>query len=61
MKPDPQVALLDAMTAEQVLQLLGPSWERMSAAERSAYGRPSGLSVPRDARTTARRRWWEAA
>ena len=57
---DPQGPMLDAMTAEHVLEVLGPNWERMAAAERLAYGRPD-LPTPRDPRTTLRRRWWEAA
>ena len=59
MTDDPQVALLDAMTDEEVLDTLGPSWEKMSAAERHAYQFPR-CQVPRENRTS-RRRWWEAA
>jgi hypothetical protein len=35
---DPQGALIDALSADAVRDLLGPSWSAMSAAEREAYG-----------------------
>lgn len=59
MKADPQAGLLDTMSEDQTLEMLGPSWAEMSAAERRAYGYP-GRRVPAE-RRTARRRWWEAA
>jgi hypothetical protein len=60
---DPQGPMLDAMTADDVLEMLGPNWEKISVAERI---RPDTRSAraPRGApepRTPLRRRWWEAA
>jgi len=36
---DPQAALLDALSADAVLDLLGPRWAALSPAERWAYPR----------------------
>ena len=54
---DPQAALLDALSDAAVLDLLGPSWAKMSPTERRAYAYPGGR-MPDGAMP---RRWWEAA
>ena len=58
---DPQASIvasiIDALSDDQVLALLGPSWWRMTPAERRAYGY-SGRRMPDRALP---RRWWEAA
>lgn len=36
-RPDPQQALLDALTPEEVLDIVGPSWAAMSPAKRASY------------------------
>src|SRR2546425_37310 len=38
---DLQAALLDALSDEAVLDLLGPSWSAMSPAARARYGPPT--------------------
>jgi len=60
---DPQAALIDMMTAQQVLDALGPSWRRMSRVDRIAYAYP-GRRLPAHLATavvTVGRRWWEAS
>ncbi len=54
---DPQAALLDALSDDVVLELLGPSWEKMTPAARRAYAYPAGRMPD----VTMPRRWWEAA
>lgn len=62
-RDDPQAALLDALTDMKLLDLLGPSWAAMSAAERLAYAFPGGrlpeLRHIAPADLAATRRWWE--
>jgi hypothetical protein len=42
---DPQTGLLARLTDEQVLDMLGPDWSKMTARQREAYGPPgSGAS-----------------
>jgi hypothetical protein len=38
--PDPQAELLDRLSADAVLDLLGPDWSTMSAAERTRHRPP---------------------
>jgi len=46
----PQAALIDRLTEEEVLDDLGPSWSKMSASERKAYGDiPAPVAVHPDA------------
>ena len=43
---EPQATLLDAMSDDQALNALGPSWSEMSPAERVRYGRAAAESDP---------------
>ena len=38
LRPDPQAALIDAMSDDEALDALGPSWAEMSETERAACG-----------------------
>jgi hypothetical protein len=38
-KPDPQAKLIDAMSEDETLDALGPSWSELTPAQREAYGR----------------------
>lgn len=42
---DPQATMIDRLSDDEVLDLLGPSWSKMSPAEREAYAYP-GCRVP---------------
>jgi hypothetical protein len=50
--PDPAFAVVDSLTTDQVLELLGPSWSAMSAAERRAHGPSPAEPIPRARGTT---------
>jgi hypothetical protein len=38
-RPDPQAALIDALSDEELIAALGPSWLKMTEGQRAAYGR----------------------